>query len=132
VTEDSSNNVFRVKGVVCSGTGKGRKHLSKKIYKKEIKKYFGFEPFAGTLNIKVSKSLYNMILERTKKEGTLLAKKSKEHGNVLALPCQIGSVKSLILFPERSIHKDVIEIAAPVELRKKLKLKDGDQVDVLI
>ncbi|MCK5309972.1 MAG: DUF120 domain-containing protein, partial [Thermoplasmata archaeon] len=37
-----------------------------------------------------------------------------------------------IIIPDRSHHTDVLEIISAGQLRKKLKLKDGDSIQVKI
>jgi Transcriptional regulator of a riboflavin/FAD biosynthetic operon len=56
-----------ISGKVFSGLGEGKYYISQENYKNGLKSILGFEPFLGTLNIRISKKeLYKMEIIRLK------------------------------------------------------------------
>jgi riboflavin kinase len=123
-----------IKGKVTDGLKDGMYYLSLKEYKKEIKDKIGFKPFAGTLNILLNAD--NMdIKERLKRMDGIkidgFKKENRIFGPIKSFNCRINNIKANIIIPERTHYgSDVLEIISPYELRKKLKLKNGDKVTV--
>ncbi|AEB94598.1 DUF120 domain-containing protein [Metallosphaera cuprina] len=129
-----SSHVLEIRGRATSGLGEGRIFLSLPYYMESFKKFLGFEPFPGTLNL--------TIYDRTSLENRLMLDVSKavnipEHkeenrvlGAVRAFPASVNGLKpAAVVFPLRSVHpKSVIEVIAPYNLRKELNIKDGDEV----
>jgi riboflavin kinase len=122
-----------IRGKVFSGIGKGAKFTELPWVKRQIKEKLGFTPRPGTLNIKLSKDevkIKNLLAEAkaidiSPAEGYCRGKCFKA--------CLMNALECAIVLPEvEGYPEDVIEIIAPVNLREKLKLKDGDIVEVKI
>jgi riboflavin kinase, archaea type len=127
-----------MEGTVFTGLGEGAYYVSKPDYKKQIVEKLGFEPYPGTLNVKLS-SDYD-IKTRVELEAypaievTGFLGEDRSFGLVKCYPAIIGGkVKGALVTAMRS-HYDasVLEIIAPVCLRKQLMLKDGHKVKVEI
>lgn len=127
-----------LEGTVFTGLGEGAYYVSKPDYKKQIVEKLGFEPYPGTLNVKLS-SDYD-IKTRLELEAypavevTGFLGEDRSFGLVKCYPAIIGGkVKGALVTAMRS-HYDasVLEIIAPVCLRKQLMLKDGHKVKVEI
>jgi riboflavin kinase len=127
-----------LEGTVFTGLGEGAYYISKEYYREQIMEKLGFEPYPGTLNIKLSMD-YDI---KTRKELDaypaieLMGFKNEDRtfGLVRCYPAVInGSIKGALITALRS-HYDasVLEIIAPVCLRKHLGLKDGNKVKVEI
>jgi riboflavin kinase len=125
-----------LEGVVFTGLGEGAYYISKENYRKQITDKLGFEPYQGTLNLKISSDYdvkTRMELETypaVEVEGFKNADRS--FGLVKCYPTIIDNkVKGALVIATRS-HYDasVLEIIAPVFLRKQLKLKDGHKVKI--
>ena len=122
---------MKIKGTICTGLGLASKFLRMKEYTEKIKKVVGFEPYPGTLNIKVDAEIIRHVLKEAYKiKG--FEKNGKKFGGFAIIPCKIKVKneipKAAIIFPEKSEHKDILEIISPIFLREALKLKDGDTV----
>ena len=50
-----------LEGIVISGLGKGAVFMSIDYYKKEIKEKLGFDPYPGTLNLKIDKQQTTLL-----------------------------------------------------------------------
>jgi len=135
---EARDHGFVLRGVVVSGVGQGSFYLSQPLYREQINALFGFQPFPGTLNIRISKELFRDIRNHALTNGSILKGSRKGVGEeehffrVFCLPCQIEGETVVALFPERSVHDDELELISAVELRKKLTLKDGDPVKIWV
>jgi len=125
-----------LEGVLFSGLGEGAYYVSKEGYRKQFIERLGFDPYPGTLNIKLTTD-YD-IKTRAELEAYPAIElqgfqnESRSFGAVKCYPAAINNkAKGAILTAHRT-HYDasVIEIIAPVFLRGSLKLKDGQKVKV--
>lgn len=127
-----------LEGTVFTGLGEGAYYMSKPDYKKQIVEKLGFEPYPGTLNLKLSTD-YDIKTRRDLEaypavEVTGFQNEDRTFGLVKCYPAVIGGkVKGALVTALRS-HYDasVLELIAPVCLRKQLGLKDGNKVKVEI
>ena len=139
--EDSIYSDIIIKGNVIKGLGEGKYYMSKEGYKKSFKESIGYLPWSGTLNIKlkseITKDLFS-IRDKIKIKG--FREKNRSFGDISCYNCNIlnnkGSKQNLkthIIIPERTSHKDnIIEIISPVHLRKKLSIKDNDEIKITL
>jgi riboflavin kinase, archaea type len=125
-----------LEGTVFTGLGEGAYYTAKEHYKKQFVEKLGFEPYPGTLNLKLTTD-YD-IKTRTELEAYPAIEvegfknSDRTFGIVKCYPVMIGNkVKGAIITALRT-HYDVsvLEILAPVCLRKQLNLKDGNKVKV--
>jgi len=125
-----------LEGVVFTGLGEGAYYISKERYRKQFIEKLGFEPYPGTLNLKLTTD-YD-VKTRSELEAYPAIEiegfrnEDRTFGSVKCYPVTIeNSVKGALILALRS-HYDasVIEVIAPVFLRKHLKLKDGHKVKV--
>ncbi len=125
-----------LEGIVFTGLGEGAYYIMKEPYRKQFIEKLGFDPYPGTLNMKLTtdydvktrselESYPAIEIEGFKNE-------DRTFGHVKCYPAIIeNKVKGAVITALRS-HYDtsVIEVIAPVFLRKHLKLKDGHKVKV--
>lgn len=125
-----------LEGTVFTGLGEGAYYITKEHYRKQFIEKLGFEPYPGTLNLKLSTDYdikTRMELEAypaIEIEG--FKNEDRTFGLVKCYPAIIGNkVKGALITALRS-HYDVsvLEIIAPVCLRKQLNLKDDVKVKV--
>lgn len=127
-----------LEGAVFTGLGEGAYYTSKEIYRRQFAEKLGFEPYPGTLNIKLN-SEYDIKARREIEsypaiEITGFKNEDRTFGLVKCYPVIVeNKVKGALVTAMRS-HYDVsvLEIIAPVCLRKQLNLKDGNKVKVEI
>jgi len=125
-----------LEGVVFTGLGEGAYYISKERYRKQFIEKLGFEPYPGTLNLKLTTD-YD-VKTRSELEAYPAIEiegfrnEDRTFGSVKCYPVTIeNKAKGALILALRS-HYDasVIEIIAPVFLRKHLSLKDGHKVKV--
>ncbi len=121
---------------VFTGLGEGAYYITKDHYRKQFLEKLGFDPYPGTLNLKLT-SDYD-IKRRTELEAYPAVEvegfrnEDRTFGLVKCYPVMIeNKIKGALISALRS-HYDVsvLEIIAPVCLRKNLNLKDGHKVKV--
>ncbi len=125
-----------LEGTVFTGLGEGAYYIAKDHYRKQFIEKLGFDPYPGTLNLRLT-SDYD-IQTRTELEAYPAIEvegfrnEDRTFGLVKCYPVMIGNkIKGAFISALRS-HYDVsvLEIIAPVCLRKHLGLKDGNKVKV--
>lgn len=125
-----------IKGKVFSGLGKGAFFTQLDWVRQQCLDKLGFIPFAGTLNLQVDQD-YLALAERLRaEEGINVVPPTPEFCPAKAFPVSIGSIKAAIIIPDAGkftdeVHSpDIIEVIAPVEIKKALSIKDGDEVAI--
>jgi riboflavin kinase len=121
-----------VKGKIISGKGEGAKFIKLPWVTRQLTEKLGFIPYSGTLNIKLSEE--SLVLKKfLKSKGTeILPATGFCRGSFFEAYLK-DNLKCAVVVPEVANYpEDVIEIIAPVNLRKKLQLKDGDDVEIKI
>jgi len=127
-----------LEGVAFTGLGEGAYYIAIDQYRKQFIEKLGFDPYPGTLNLKLTTD-YD-IKTHSELEGYPAIEiegfrsENRTFGSVKCYPVIIeNKVKGALISALRS-HYDasVIEVIAPVFLRKHLKLKDGHKVKVEI
>ena len=125
-----------LEGTVFTGLGEGAYYIAKDYYRKQFQEKLGFDPYPGTLNLRLT-SDYD-IKTRTELETYPAIEvegfknEDRTFGLVKCYPVMIDNkVKGALLSALRT-HYDVsvLEIIAPVCLRKHLNLKDGNKVKI--
>jgi riboflavin kinase, archaea type len=121
------------RGRVFTGFGEGGYYVSLHGYAKQFQTKLGFEPFPGTLNLRITSP---SMMEQRKQLQYLkgIEIQGFEDGNRTYGPVKCfkakfeGQYQAAVLGIERT-HYDhsVIEVIAPFDLRKTLGIKDGDE-----
>ena len=127
-----------LEGILFSGLGEGAYYVTKEGYRKQFIEKLGFDPYPGTLNLKLTteydvktmselEAYPNIEIQGFKDE-------SRPFGSVKCYPAIINNKeKGAVVYALRSHYNaSVLEIIAPVFLRGRLKLKDGNKVKVEI
>ncbi len=125
-----------LEGTVFTGLGEGAYYITKEPYKQQFIDKLGFTPYPGTLNLKLTTDYdlksRNELDAYPAIEIQGFKNEDRTFGVVKCYPAVIGNkVKGALIFALRS-HYDssVLEVIAPVCIRKRLKLKDGYKVKV--
>lgn len=123
-----------IKGILKTGLGEGGKFISMNHYRNEITKNVGFYPFAGTLNIEVDENEMHNFLESFGEDDRIEIKgfeeNGKKYGGAVCMMARVMDEDVAIIIPAINKHKNILEIISPHNLREKLKLSDGDILEV--
>ncbi|WP_456421651.1 DUF120 domain-containing protein [Thermococcus sp.] len=118
-------------GEVVSGLGEGAYYVRQ--YAPLIREYLGFEPYPGTLNVRVlfPKTVFDALCNARPVIIPGFTKEGRTFGDVKAYRVRIDNIEGAIVIPSRTVHPPKIaEIVAPVNLRERLKLRDGDRIRI--
>lgn len=127
-------------GEVTEGIHEGGYYVSIKGYYQQFKEKLGFEPYKGTLNLRLSDTDIELLQEKLKNITPIIIDGFKdlnrEYGPVKCYDVYISRMddknnkrKAAILDIQRTHHKEnIIEILAKPYLRDYFYLNDGDKL----
>jgi len=125
-----------LEGTVFTGLGEGAYYISMEQYRRQFMEKLGFDPYPGTLNLKLTTDYdiktHSELEAYPAVEIEGFKDENRTFGKVKCYPTIIeNKVKGALVSALRS-HYDasIVEVIAPVQLRKHLKLKDGYKVKV--
>ena len=127
-----------LEGTVFSGLGEGAYYVTKRFYMKQFIEYLGFDPYPGTLNLKLSMEHILKVQRELESYPFIEIKgfknKDRTYGNVRCYHALIDNKeKGAVLLALRSHYdRSVLEIIAPTHLRSHLNLEDGTKVRIEI
>jgi len=129
---------LELSGQVFTGLGEGAYYMSIRGYRRQFVRKLGFDPYLGTLNIRLSSA--KDIATRNELEhlpGIWIEgfeDGSRSYGPVKSFRAKLNnSLDGALLLIERTHHdKSVIEFIAPVNAREMLGLTDGQVVTVSV
>jgi len=135
VLEEEKTRTLTLDGEVVSGVGEGAYYMSLDGYRKQFKAKLGFEPYPGTLNLRLSESSFHQR-KRLDTADSVTVKgfenERRTYGDVECFTALIqGKAKGAIVIINRTHYTpSTLELVSPVNLREELGLKDGDTVKV--
>ncbi len=121
-----------LKGKVFSGTGKGKCFIDLPWVRRQIEDNLGFSPYSGTLNLLLAgKNIENKsVLENAK--GIIVVPQVGYYPGML-FKADIGSLECAVVVPlVPNYPRNLLEVISPIYLRGNLRLKDGDEVEVMV
>jgi riboflavin kinase len=125
-------------GEVFTGLGEGAYYTTREGYRKQFIEQLGFDPYPGTLNLKLTTDYDIKARSELEMYPSLIISGFKDElrifGPVKCFRALINNkIEGAIVSAIRShYNSSVVEVIAPVYLREKLKLKDGNKVRVEI
>lgn len=127
-------SAIEFKGRIFSGSGEAAEFIKLPWVKAQIIEKLGFTPYNGTLNIKLNEE--SLAIKRCflneAKPIQILPPKGFCSGTCFRAVF-MDKLECAIVLPEVDGYpEDVIEIIAPINLRRQFQLKDGDIVKVKI
>ena len=120
-------------GTVVSGTGEGAYFVGLGWVRREIQRVVGFDPYPGTLNLRLlgtdALSRWNGI--RREAGASLTPPEPGACGGRLIPALAGGLIPAAVVVPDVTRYgEELLEIVAPVHLRTRLDLKDGDRLQL--
>ena len=133
---DSDEETFQFRGRVFTGFQEGGYYISLRGYARQFRETLGFEPFPGTLNLRLTDP--TMVSHRRRLHSLRGVEVKgfrdgrRSYGPVKCFRARVGGrYDGAILAIERT-HYDasVLEVIAPTNLRRALGVEDGDECEV--
>lgn len=121
-------------GKVFTGLGEGAYYVSRKPYLEQFYSKLGFYPYPGTLNLRVEQYMDQLLLVEKMSKPPVFIQGFTNHertfGDGYCYPVIVNNAyEGAIVKALRTVYdSSVIEIISPHNLRKELKLNDGDRV----
>jgi len=129
-------NEVRLSGEVVTGLGEGQYYMSLEGYRTQFEDKLGFTPYPGTLNLILDDKSTVLRKKLDEDEGIPIhgfGSQQRTFGGGRCFRATIEGVRGAAILPDRSHYPDnVLEVIAPKNLRKVLRLKDGDEVSVRV
>lgn len=137
---ESFKHVIDFEGHIITGMGEGAYYMSLNGYKKQFKEKLGYEPYPGTLNIKLNSMLFIEAKKEMLKYPSIyiegFSDQSRTYGWVKCYPAYINdsmNINSSILILERTHYDDsILEIIAPFSIKEQFSLKNGDYIKLKV
>lgn len=130
------SETFIFEGRLFSGIGEAAYYMSLKTYRDQFIEKLGFDPYPGTLNLKLL-STSDVIAKKELEahpgiEIESFKDKKRTYGSAKCFKAKINDkIDGAVVIVDRSHYNDsVLEVIAPVYIREKLSLKDGNIVRV--
>jgi len=122
-------------GTLFSGLGEGAYYINQEGYKRQFIGKLGFQPYPGTLNLRVREEDREEVRLLEASPFVLIEGFTNGGRSFGPAKCYLSklasSVEGAIIAPVRTHYSgDVVELISPKFLRKELNLKDGDTVKV--
>lgn len=127
-------------GTVVSGMGEGAYYMSLEGYRKQFKEKLGFEPYPGTLNVKLIDQIFmNARREIGRYPSVFIngfSDNMRTYGWVKCYKANInkGAVNNAAaLVLERTHYDDsMLEIIAPFCLKEAIGIQNGDRISIKV
>ena len=125
-----------LRGRVFTGIGEGAYYVSLKGYRKQFIAKLGFDPYPGTLNIKLSTPLDRRLRRELEHYRGIRIHEFEDgqrtYGGARCFRATLNDViEGAVLAIDRTHYDDsVVEFIAPVNVRERLGLKDGAEVTI--
>src|SRR6187200_2037398 len=137
---ESTPFIIDFKGRVVSGMGEGAYYMSLDGYKKQFKEKLGYEPYPGTLNIKLLDQIFmNSRREISRYPSIFIngfSDNSRTYGWAKCYKANIneGIVNNAsVIVLERTHYDDsMLEVIAPISIKETIGIKNGDEISLKI
>ena len=120
------------KGEIFTGEGEASEFLSLEPYTDFIEEKTGFQPYPGTLNLRMNEEEAQKIRDNAAKHRMEpVEHQGRELGGLTLYKAEVNGEECYIVQPDLTRYgEEVLEIVAPDNLREKFDLEDGDCVKI--
>lgn len=137
---ESSPAAIDFEGSVVSGMGEGAYYMSLEGYRRQFKDKLGYEPYPGTLNVRLVDQLYMNARRELGRHPSIFvdgfSDSTRTYGWVKCYRAIIndGAVdNAAVLVLERTHYDDrMLEVIAPVSIKQATGIKNGDRIKVQV
>src|ERR687893_1444475 len=137
---ESAPETMDFEGNVISGMGEGAYYMSLEGYRRQFREKLGYEPYPGTLNVRLTDQIYmNGRLELGKHPSIFIngfSDGTRTYGWVKCYRAVIndGAIdNAAVLVLERTHYDDsMLEVIAPISIKQAAGIKNGDKIKVQV
>ncbi len=137
---ESTPATMDFRGIVNSGMGEGAYYMSLEGYRRQFREKLGYEPYPGTLNVRLTDQIYmNGRLELGKHPSIFIngfSDGTRTYGWVKCYRATIndGAIdNAAVLVLERTHYDDsMLEVIAPISIKQAAGIKNGDIIKVQV
>jgi riboflavin kinase len=137
---ESAPRTIEFEGNVISGMGEGAYYMSLEGYRKQFKEKLGYEPYPGTLNVRLTDQIYmNARLELSNYPSIFIngfSDGTRTYGWVKCYRATVndGAVaNAAVLVLERTHYDDsMLEVIAQISIKEGAHVKNGDRIKVQV
>jgi riboflavin kinase len=137
---ESAPRTIEFEGNVVSGMGEGAYYMSLEGYRKQFKEKLGYEPYLGTLNVRLTDQIYmNARLELSNYPSIFIngfSDGTRTYGWVKCYRATVndGAVaNAAVLVLERTHYDDsMLEVIAQISIKEAADVKNGDRIKVQV
>ena len=125
-----------IKGSIVTGIGEGAYYVD--IYSSKLRESLGFEPYLGTLNVKIDDDESRKAVGRMKNTPPLVLSgftyEGRTFGDVICYRVKVNKkIEAAIVIAQRTHHsEDILEVVAPIDIRNALGLNDNDKITLTV
>ena len=125
-------NEIIIQGQIVDGLGEGAYYVE--VYSSRFEDALGFNPFPGTLNVRITDEESRRAVSRLKDSPPLIVPgfglEGRTFGDVICHRVRINDkIDGAVVIAQRTHHsQDILEVISPVNLRKKLGLGSNDTI----
>jgi len=120
-------------GIVVSGRGEGRFFTRLDWVREQFRARFGFEPVAGTFNVKLGPASAAPLEALKRRAGIAIEPPNADFCAAKCFHARVGSIDGVLVIPLVPAYPpDVLEIVAAVNLREAVGVRDNDPVEVRV
>jgi len=135
---ESTPAAIDFEGKVVSGMGEGAYYMSLEGYRKQFKEKLGYEPYAGTLNIRLIDQIFMNARRELGKQPSIFingfSDGTRTYGWVKCYRAVINDGRvnnAAVLVLERTHHDDsMLEVISPESIKQATGITNGDRVKV--
>ena len=137
---ESAPEAMDFEGKVISGMGEGAYYMSLEGYRIQFREKLGYEPYPGTLNVRLTDQIYmNGRLELGKHPSIFIngfSDGTRTYGWVKCYRATIndGAIdNAAVLVLERTHYDDsMLEVIGPISIKQTAGIKNGDRIKVQV
>lgn len=129
-----------LEGIVVSGMGEGAYYMALEGYRKQFKEKLGFEPYPGTLNVKLVDQVFMNTRRDIGKYPSVFidgfSDDTRTYGWVKCYKAEINKAainNAAVLVLERTHYDDsMLELIAPISLKESIGIHNGDKISIKV
>jgi riboflavin kinase len=136
---ESAPTVIDFEGSIVSGMGEGAYYMSLDGYRRQFKEKLGYEPYPGTLNIRLTDPIFMNARRELGKNPSIFidgfSDGTRTYGWVKCYRAIINDIvdDAAVLVLERTHYDDsMLEVIAPTPIKQTAGVKNGDRVKVQV